>query len=265
MDSEPENEFQEDRAAAEEVAGGAGARPNQGAGCMPAVLAATVLMGIIGFLTCGVTTWMLFGKRTELAIRTLEETYLPEIEQSRLRPEEKQAVVAQLRELLQDMKRDQLKPWQSGAVMQRLVRLPVIQWGELGAVEAWIDQADPEVWESTGVQDAESAKLQLSRLRRAIELDQATGVDLNDVLQPVLVADDSPLGRSLIEPRGLVHGDRERPKSGEKSVPESVAEVVKRAKTVADRSGVPEQAFPNVRIESLVRRQIETGIREGSF
>ena len=40
-------------------------------GCMPIVVACTLLMGIVSFVFCGVTTWVLFQKRTEVAIRTL--------------------------------------------------------------------------------------------------------------------------------------------------------------------------------------------------
>ena len=255
-----------------------GGEPDPGPGCMPAVLAATVLMGIVGFVTCGLTTWMLYGKRTELAIRTLEETYVPAVEQSLLQPEEKRAVVAQLRELTQDLKRGQFEDWQSGGVMQRLVRLPVIQWGELAAVEAWLDRGDPEFWKSAGLTDVEEAKRQLSRLRRAIELDQATSVDLNEVLRPVLIADQSPLGRSLVEPRGIPSADsgqsdqtgqRDRTdqptQADDGGVAKGVVDVVNRAQTVADRSSVPDQRFPDVRIEAIVRRQIEAGIRDGSY
>src|SRR6056297_42266 len=179
----------------------------EGPGCMPAILAATVLMGIIGFVTCGVTTWMLDEKRTELAIRILEETYLPGVEQSRVEPDEKERVVTQLRDLIGELKRDQLEDWQAGGVMQRLVRTPVIQWGELNVIDAWLRRVDPATWSLVGIEDVEDARRQISRLRRAIELDQATGVDLNDVLKPVVVKDDSPLGRSLLDPEPLFAAD----------------------------------------------------------
>ena len=280
---------------------------------MPAILAATVLMGIIGFVTCGVTTWMLYGKRTELAIRTLEETYLPGVEQSRLEPDEKERVVTQLRDLIAELKRDQLEDWQAGGVMQRLVRTPVIQWGELNAIDAWLRRVDPTTWAVVGIADVEDARRQISRLRRAIELDQATGVDLNDVLKPLVVKDDSPLGRSLLDPEPLFAADamftadggteagegpskevaietevRRDPDAaadddaipsanpasanpaetlGEEAaeIAESFVDVVRRARRVADRGEVPDRDFPDVRIGTIVRRQIEAGIRDGSY
>lgn len=284
-----------------------GSASEEGPGCMPAILAATVLMGIIGFVTCGVTTWMLYGKRTELAIRTLEETYLPGVEQSRLEPDEKRRVVSQLRDLIGELKRDQLEDWQAGGVMQRLVRTPVIQWGELNAIDAWLRRVDPATWALVGLEDVEDARRQIGRLRRAIELDQATGVDLNDVLKPVVVKDDSPLGRSLLDPDPLFAADamisaeggaaaeggrepeaRRDPDAaadddapppvdatpadpavrlGEEAaaIAESIVDVVRRARRVADRGEVPDREFPDVRIGTIVRRQIEAGIRDGSY
>ena len=111
---------------------------------MPAVLAATLLMGIVGFIACGFTTWLLFQKRSELALRTIEASYIPEIEQSRLQPDEKREVVQQLKEFAKDLQRGEYENWQAAAVMQRLVRLPVIQWGELRVVEAFLERPDRE-------------------------------------------------------------------------------------------------------------------------
>ena len=47
---------------------------NQGPGWLPALMAGSVILGIAGFICCGVSTWVLFQKRTELAVRTLRGT-----------------------------------------------------------------------------------------------------------------------------------------------------------------------------------------------
>lgn len=247
-----------------------GASGDGGPGCMPAVLAATVLMGIVGFVTCGLTTWMLYGKRTELAIRTLEETYLPAVEQSLLGPDEKRAVTAQLRELTMEMKRGSLENWQAGAAMQRLVRCPIIQWGELAAVEGWLRRAEPERLAAGGIDDVEAARRHLSRLRRAVELDRATAIDVNAVLEPVVLSDRSQLERSLIDasPLWADVGEREGgadDQAGIREVAGRVADVVARAKTVAGRAEVPDRPFDDVRIERIVRRQIDAALAEGGF
>ena len=241
-----------------------------GPGCMPAVLAATVLMGIVGFVTCGLTTWMLYGKRTELAIRTLEETYLPAVEQSLLGPDEKQAVTAQLRELTMEMKRGSLENWQAGAAMQRLVRCPIIQWGELAAVERWLQRAEPERLAAGGIDDVEVARRHLSRLRRAVELDRATAIDVDDVLEPVVLSDRSQLERSLIDasPLWADIGERDGGPDGQagiRDISERVGDVVARARTVAGRAEVPDRRFDDVRIERIVRRQIDAALAEGGF
>ena len=198
-------------------------------------------MAVVGFIACGFSTWLIFQKRTELAIRTLEETYTHEVEQSLLRPDEKAAIVEQLEELTQDLKRGKYENWQAAGVMQRLVRLPVLQWGELHVIDAYLRKQ--------GDADAERGIKQLSRLRRAVELNQVTAMDVEDVLDPATVPDDSAMQRSLIRPLTA----------------EAVAEVVQRAKLVANRSKVPDKRFENVRIEAIVRRQIEQGLTEGSY
>lgn len=255
--------------------GGAAAEAGQvtgdgGPGCMPAVLAATVLMGIVGFVTCGLTTWMLYGKRTELAIRTLEETYLPAVEQSLLGPDEKRAVTAQLRELTMEMKRGALENWQAGAAMQRLVRCPIIQWGELAAVERWLQRSEPGRLAAGGIDDVAAARRHLSRLRRAVELDRATAIDVDDVLEPVVLSDRSQLERSLIDASPLWSdvGEADGAPEGRAGVREiagRIADVVARARTVADRAEVPDRRFDDVRIERIVRRQIDAALAEGGF
>ena len=44
-----------------------------------------------------------------------------------------------------------------------------------------------------------------------------------------------------------------------------VAEVVQRAKLVADRAEVPDESFEGIKLDSILRREIESGIREGEI
>lgn len=125
--------------------------------------------------------------------------------------------------------------------MQRLQRLPVLQWGELAAVEGYVRKSDDP--------QKDRSLMQFSRLRRAVELDKVTSFDFEDVLKPVLVSDqDSPSGRRLVQP----------------FTAEGVGEVVELAARMADRSQVPEKMF-DVPIDQIVRREIETGFSEGGF
>ncbi len=214
---------------------------DEGPGWMPAILAGTLLLGIFGFICCGVSTWVLYQQRTELAIRTLRGSYIAEIEQSLLEPEEKSAVLAQIDELAKEMERGKYEDWQSAGVMQRLQRLPVLQWGELSAIEAFINKSDAE--------DKEDSLDQISRLRRAVEIGEAISLDVEEVLKPVLIVDEqSPNGRRM----------------NSTLADDDVREVVLRAKLVADRGEVPEKRY-DVQIDSIVRREIETGLREGGF
>ena len=214
---------------------------NEGPGWMPIIMAATLLMGMVGFIGCGLSTWLLFQKRVPLAIRTLRATYIPEVEQSLLEPEEKKATIAQLEELTEELERGKYENWQAAGVMQRLIRLPVLQWGELSAIEAFIEKDLGD--------EAAAASRDLSRLRRAVELDKATSIDVEDVLKPAMVIDDSTLGRRL----------------NEKLTVEMAKDVAQRAKLVADRSDIPQQDFPDVKINVILRRQIDAGLKEGGF
>ena len=208
---------------------------------MPIVLAGTVLMGIVGFIGCGVSTWILFQKQVPLAVRTLRNTYIPAIEQSLLAPDEKKETLGQLEEFAADLERGKYENYQAGGVMTRLIRLPVLQWGELTAIESFIKKEFGE--------DAEVAIRDISRLRRAVELDKATSVDFEDVLKPAMVADDSTLGRRL----------------NDQLTREMAQDVAGRAKLVADRSEIPQKGFPEAKIHVIIRRQIEAGIRSGSI
>ncbi len=213
----------------------------QGPGWMPAILAATLLMGMAGFIFCGVSTWFLFQKRGELAVRTIRGSYIPAIEQSRLSPTEKKLLVKQLESFSVGVERGDYENWQASGVMQRLQRLPVLQWGELAAVESFLEQH--------GGESKEESLKQLSRLRRAAELDKATSFDFEDVLSPVHESADNSQGRQLVQP--LTEA--------------AVQAVADRAKLVADRSEVPDQVFTDIPLDAIVKHQIEAGVAEGGF
>lgn len=209
---------------------------DQGPGWLPAIMAATALMGIVGFIVCAFSTWFLFQQRTEFVIRTLRGAYIGEIEQSLLDPDTKAGVVAEVTALASDLERGKYEDWQAAEIMQGLLRLPVIQWGELQAVEARLDAPD--------IEQPDEYRLQLSRLRRAVELGKITAMDVDEVLAPVRVDDDSAIsGYTLVQP----------------ITAEMVAEVAHRAELVADRESIPDQNFENVQLQAIVRRAIQRG------
>ncbi len=205
-----------------------------GPGWLPAIMAATALMGIVGFIVCAFSTWFLFQKRTEFAIRTLRGAYIGEIEQSLLDPDTKSAVVAEIKSLAADLERRKYEDSQAAEIMQGLLRLPVLQWGELQAVEAFVRQ-------STSEQRDENLK-QLSRLRRAVELGTITAMDVDEALAPVRIEDSQAIsGFSLVQPM----------------TEQQVAEVALRCKLVADRESIPDQTFDDIGLDVIVRRAIE--------
>lgn len=225
----------------------AGDDDGQGPGWMPAVLAAMALLGIIGFIFCAFSTWVLFQKRTEFAIRTLEGAYLLQLEQSQLDPQSKSLVIGEINSLIDDLRRGKYENWQAAGIMQRLQRLPVLQWGELQAVDAFLRDAGED---QLSDEERQRGRRELSRLGRAVETGKATSFDLEDVLEPIRrPSATSPSGFDLALPLQT----------------QGVQEVVRRAKLLSDRSGIPEEDFPEIRIDTILRREIQQGASVGSF
>ncbi|MEM6688786.1 MAG: hypothetical protein AAF664_05120 [Planctomycetota bacterium] len=216
---------------------------DEGPGCLPGIMAATVLMGIIGFIGCGFSTWILFQQRTEFATRTLREGFLPEIEQSRFQADEKEDLIAVVETIAQRMEAGGVEDWQALGVMQRLQRLPVLQWGDLQAIELSIsEQGSPE--------QTVSAIKQFDRLRWATDEGKITSMDLVDVLDPVQIDDPTvSSGRRLGEPIQLSES----------------LDVVDRARLLADRENIPESVGEYSPIADIVAREIEAGLADGGF
>lgn len=222
-----------------------GAVIDDGPGWLPAIMAATVLMGILGFLFCAFSTWLLFQRRTELATRTIRDAYLPEIEQSYLDPLTKKEVAGEISQLATDLENGKYENWQSAGILQRLQRVPVLQWGRLTAVSEFYRQHE-------GVKSEQIALVDrgLSRMKRAIELDRLTSFDLQDILEPALIADPkSPSAFSLIQPLTI--------KASEK--------VFDRMRLWLEDSKIPDEDFEGVAIVDVVRKAIRTGAEKGTM
>ncbi|MFG0267598.1 MAG: hypothetical protein ACF8AM_20970 [Rhodopirellula sp. JB055] len=211
-------------------------------GCMPIVIACTLLMGIVSFVFCGVTTWVLFQKRTEVAVRTLVG-YVDVIEQSLLPPDEKKSVIDQLETTIKEMQAEDYPQEKASAVMQRLVRLPIPQYGELDVIDAYIEDHFEGDERDNGLK-------QISRLRRAIDRGKATVIDVNDVLLPATQVDTThPLGRVLKQPLA----------------DEQVRDVVERAKLVGDRDDLADQFFERKPIDQILERELKAASSQGGF
>lgn len=216
---------------------------DEGPGCFPAVIAASALLLMLFFIGCGISTWVLFQKRTELAIRTLRSDVIPEVQQSSLPPEEKASIVQMLEQVVEDGGSGELENWQSSGIMERLVRSPILEWGNLMAVEAIIENS-----KSLSEEERQQAKRQFSRLKRAVELNEASAVEIHDVLMPVLTEAKPGERRKL-----------------QRSIDaEQLREVIHRAEMIADRGRIPDEDF-EVRLSEIIRREIEAGREIGGL
>ncbi len=224
-----------------------GNRPDASGGddnpsCLPGVLAATLIMMMIGFITCGFASYFLWQQRGVMAGRTLEGL-AQEVGQSRIEPVERAAVVRRLERVAKDVSARDFDPAEAASIMQRLVRLPILQWGQLQAVEAMIT-------ERFSKSDADEAQLQIDRLKLAMEQLRATSADLRDVLTPVSVAD--PTAASAV-------------RMVDRPTDEQLRDVAQRASLIADRAGVDADGRPTLRLSELIDREIRAAMTEGGF
>ncbi|MCA9139470.1 MAG: hypothetical protein KDB00_22005 [Planctomycetales bacterium] len=214
---------------------------DEGPGCMPAILAVSVLMGIVGFIFCGFMTWLIFQKQDVLALRSMRGSYIPAVEQSLLAPEEKARTVKLLSEFADNLQRGRYEGWQASGVMQRMSRLPVLQWGQIRRVEKFvIDHAD-----EFGSDDA----TQFVRLRKGVEQNKITTLDFSHILSPVLQNEFQGEVAPLVDTLDVG----------------SVKTVVQNAKVAADRAEIDGSPRDDVELDTLVRRQIEAGIQKGTY
>lgn len=217
-----------------------GVSEQQGPGCMPAVIAGAALMGIVGFITCALMTWLIFQKRTELAIRTLEGAYVPQVEQSLLDPVTKQEVLEEIKVVIEDMKEGQYEDWQSAGIMQSLQKLPVIQWGELQALEESIQEAPQELLSETNKTVAIN---NLQKIKLAVKQGKVFSFDFEDVLEPIRKpSNTSPSGYVIEFP---LQDD-------------GMLEAIRRIQLLADRSTITSKEIEVVNISEVVRDQIKS-------
>lgn len=226
---------------ADSSAGKSGA--DEGPGCLPAFMAAGALLLMVMFIGCGFATWYIFQQRTELAMRTLTGDVIPTVRESGMLPEEKAQVVEILEQVVEDGKAGRLENWQSSAIMERLIKTPLLQWGDLEMLGALIQSQ-----EDFSEEEKENAALQFSRLKRAVEIGEASAVDVNDVLSPVL-AETAPTALPKLDTNSSVSDLRD---------------TVTRAKLVADRSKIPDREF-DVSMAKIIRREVEQGKTVGGF
>ena len=131
--------------------------------------------------------------------------------------------------------------------MQRIQRLPVVQWGDLQAIEAFLRNPKSQ---DLSAEDREQGQRQLSRVRRAVELDKVTSFDFQVILKPVHQASNSSrVGSELINPLQATQ----------------VLQFVDQAEALADRAGVPNEDYPDIQISVLLKREVELGVSEGGY
>ncbi|QDS87647.1 hypothetical protein EC9_18260 [Rosistilla ulvae] len=193
------------------------------------------------FISCAGGTYYLFQQRGEFALRTIDGTLIPLIEQSRLEPDDKATTIAELRDFIVRGQSGELEDWQIAGVMQRLVRAPIVSWGDMQFIGSVIAQR-----ESFTDEEKVAFLRDLSRLQRGAELDKVTQLEMADIFEPISTKADHESGYSL---------DQEFSDEG-------LREFIARVRLVAARAEVPEKQY-DVTLVAIVKRQIAAGIKSG--
>ncbi|QDV68292.1 hypothetical protein Poly24_20010 [Rosistilla carotiformis] len=215
--------------------------PSGCAAWAPALIAGGALLAMLFFISCAGGTYYLFQQRGEFALRTIDGTLIPLIEQSRLEPDDKATTIAELRRFIRRGQSGDLEDWQIAGVMQRLVRSPILSWGDLQYVDSVIAQR-----ESFSDEEKAAGHRDLSRLQRGAELDKVIQLDMTDIFEPISTKANHESGYSL---------DQEFSDEG-------LREFLVRVRLVAHRAEVPEKQY-DVKLVSIVKRQIEAGVESG--
>ena len=214
-------------------------------GCVawiPAFVAAASLLLIVFFVVCAGGTYWLFEQRGELALNTIEGSYLPLIEQSRLDPASKLEVVAELESFVARGRAGEFENEQIAGVIQRLVRAPIISWGDLQALAAIVERRE------TLAEDVRSEIVtDISRVMRGAELDTVTQFEMLGIMEPVSQESQNDLGYILHDT----------------FTDQQLQEFGTQVKAVAEASEVPERQY-DVTVTDIVRRQIDAGISSGT-
>ncbi|MEL6110867.1 MAG: hypothetical protein AAFU85_33085 [Planctomycetota bacterium] len=217
------------------------AAEDEGPGCLPAILAASVLLGIFSLVICAGGTWYIYQHREVIAFQSLREGFIPGLEQSFLEPEEKAETVKLLDDLCDEIERGNVESSQASAAMERITALPMFEWGLVRAVEAFA-RAKPDEFSDDDL-------MQFRRIRRGAELGKLRSIDFRHILETVTQAERSFSQMALIEPLQL----------------DAVQQVVERARKMADRSQVAADPQSDPTLDTILRRQIETGLEKGGF
>ena len=80
-------------------------------------------------------------------------------------------------------------------------------------------------------------------------MNSITSIDYSHILTPVLDSEDARAELELIDPLTVT----------------AVKDVIERAKLVADRAKVPLTLKGDIAIDTLVRRQIQAGLEQGTY
>jgi hypothetical protein len=201
------------------------------------MLAIGAIVLMILFISCGLSTWWLYNQRTDIAVRTIRGSIIPEIQQSLMKPEEKTAIIQLLNEVAADGEAGKIENWQAAGIMERLSRSPLLQWGNLIGCEGIIQESS-ELTE----QERTQGLLELSRLKRALELGKADGRDLEDALSPVLIQEGNDVLLRLNRQADIA----------------ALRDVILRAQLVADREQIESQYF-EVLLAPIIQREIAAG------
>ncbi len=188
----------------------------------PACLVVFIIAALLFSVTMIVAAWMIMGNQGPMAARAIESQMIPWVEQSSLEPTDRDSIVRELRDLVEDLKADRLDERQMFRLKARIADSPVLQWGAIQQLQAKI--------QASGLtqQEKEDADLQLDRFLRCAGEGKMAMEQMEFVVQKVVTKERSS-GRLT----ALSSTDDQ-----------ALREFLRRAKALCDNAKIPEEPFP---------------------
>ena len=203
----------------------------------PACLVVAVFGMVIFSVAMVAASWMLMGNQAVFAARALELQLIPWVEQSSLEPTDRDRILDDLKQLVDDLKHDRLDERQMVRLKLRIADSPVLQWGVIQQAEAKIRSSNLTDEEKQG------AELELDRLLRTVSEGKLGMEQLEFLVQPIATKERNS-GRLTLS---------------EKADDAGLREFLRRTKGLADKQQIPSEAFaksPSQVFRSLVEEAL---------
>lgn len=101
----------------------------------PACMVISLIFAVVMSVCCAIAAWVISQNEPEMAVKALEEQLIPWIEESSFDATDRESIVAQLREIIPQIKSGGLSKRQLARLRIRLSDSPILMWGFVQQVQ----------------------------------------------------------------------------------------------------------------------------------